>query len=264
AARGGYRHVQRARGHPHHPVRAPAIWNLRSRPARARWPAGSGDVLLPDPCQRPDHHRHRPDLGRRLDQWRQLRRDHADRPYPRPRHLPHRGSARRLPGARRAALRDPHRRPAAKDGAPRLHDAERVAGLGGAVLHCTEPIRVNARLHNAWPEPMSLFQPRFPLRVPGVVLLALLLGSSAVFSQDAALQQAIAAYEGAEYDDAIDRFAVLVADASTERAVKKEALQYLGRAYVAKRAYDDARATIDRLLDLEPPLVELDPEDEPP
>src|SRR5690606_13649187 len=109
-----------------------------------------------------------------------------------------------------------------------------------------------------------LSQPRFLLRAPGVALLALLLGGSAVFGQDAALQQAIAAYEGAEYDDAIDRFAVLVADASTERAVKKEALQYLGRAYVAKRAYDDARATIDRLLDLEPPLVELDPEDEPP
>lgn len=105
---------------------------------------------------------------------------------------------------------------------------------------------------------------RYSLRAPGAVLLVLLLGSSVAFGQDAALQQAIAAYESAEYDDAIDRFAVLVADASTERPVKKEALQYLGRAYVAKRAYDDARATIDRLLDLEPPLVELDPEDEPP
>ncbi len=85
-----------------------------------------------------------------------------------------------------------------------------------------------------------------------------------VQAQDVALQKAIEAYSVAEYDQAITGFAALVEDASTDKAVKKEALQYLGRAYVAKRAYDDVRSTIDRLLDLEPPLVELDPEDEPP
>lgn len=98
----------------------------------------------------------------------------------------------------------------------------------------------------------------------GAALLALLVGATAALAQDADLQLAVEAYQGAEYDEAIERFAALVEDATTERTVKKEALQYLGRAYVAKRAYDDARTTIDRLLDLEPPLVQLDPDVEPP
>jgi TolB-like protein len=88
--------------------------------------------------------------------------------------------------------------------------------------------------------------------------------SPAQAQDDAALEKAIQTFNNAEYDQAIEGFAALVEDASTEKAVKKEALQYLGRAYVAKRAYDDVRSTIDRLLDLEPPLVELDPETEPP
>lgn len=88
--------------------------------------------------------------------------------------------------------------------------------------------------------------------------------SSAQAQDDAALEKAIETFNDAEYDQAISSFAALVEDASTEKQVKKQALQYLGRAYVAKRAYDDARTTIDRLLDLEPPLVQLDPDVEPP
>jgi TolB-like protein len=81
---------------------------------------------------------------------------------------------------------------------------------------------------------------------------------------DAALEKAIETFNAAEYDQAIEGFAALVEDASTEKSVKKQALQYLGRAYVAKRAYDDVRTTIDRLLDLEPPLYEPDADVEPP
>lgn len=88
--------------------------------------------------------------------------------------------------------------------------------------------------------------------------------SSAQAQDDAALEKAIETFNAAEYDQAINSFAALVEDASTEKQVKKEALQYLGRAYVAKRAYDDVRATIDRLLDLEPPLYEPDADVEPP
>lgn len=90
-----------------------------------------------------------------------------------------------------------------------------------------------------------------------------LLGASAQ-AQEASLQKAVEAFTSGEYDQAINGFAALIEDGSADKAVKKEALQYLGRAYVAKRAFDDARSTIDRLLDLEPPLVELDPDDEPP
>ena len=88
--------------------------------------------------------------------------------------------------------------------------------------------------------------------------------SASAQAQEASLQKAVDAFTAGEYDQAINGFAALIEDGSADKQVKKEALQYLGRAYVAKRAFDDARSTIDRLLDLEPPLVELDPDDEPP
>ena len=96
-----------------------------------------------------------------------------------------------------------------------------------------------------------------------VFCVIFVLGASAQ-AQEASLQKAVEAFTAGEYDQAINGFAALIEDGSADKAVKKEALQYLGRAYVAKRAFDDARSTIDRLLDLEPPLVELDPDDEPP
>ena len=102
----------------------------------------------------------------------------------------------------------------------------------------------------------------FRVACAALCLFAVSLGP--VWAQEAALEKAIESYNAAEYDQAISSFTMLVEDASTDKGVKKEALQYLGRAYVAKRAYDDVRTTIDRLLDLEPPLVELDPETEPP
>lgn len=95
------------------------------------------------------------------------------------------------------------------------------------------------------------------------VMLSLVLPARAQ-NQAAVLQKAVEAYQSAEYDAAISGFSGLLDDASADKAVKKEALQYLGRAYVAKRAFEDARGTIDRLLDLEPPLVQLDPDIEPP
>jgi TolB-like protein len=96
------------------------------------------------------------------------------------------------------------------------------------------------------------------------ICLIALFSTPARAQDDAALEKAIETFNAAEYDQAIDGFAALVGDASTEKAVKKQALQYLGRAYIAKRAYDDVRTTIDRLLDLEPPLYEPDADLEPP
>ncbi len=98
----------------------------------------------------------------------------------------------------------------------------------------------------------------------GLCLAVVLLALPARAQDQEVLQEAIDAYQMAEYDRAIAGFSGLVEDASADKTVKKEALQYLGRAYVAKRAFEDARLTIDRLLDLEPPLVDLDPDIEPP
>lgn len=136
---------------------------------------------------------------------------------------------------------------------------------GGLSLHCANPASNIDLAPTPMDTPMTPSFSRTGRRALAMGTLLLALGGTpSVQAQDAALQDAVTAYQSADYDEAIEQFAALVEDAATERPVKKEALQYLGRAYVAKRAYDDARDTIDRLLDLEPPLVQLDPDVEPP
>lgn len=98
----------------------------------------------------------------------------------------------------------------------------------------------------------------------GLVALVILVAAAPAWSQDGALQEAVAAYEAADFDRAVDLFVALAEDPATETPVRREALQYLGRLYVAQEAFDRARAAVDELLGLEPPLVELDPDVEPP
>lgn len=95
-------------------------------------------------------------------------------------------------------------------------------------------------------------------------LMFLLTLSTSVFSQDTDLEQAIITYQSADFDGAIQQFAALAEDTAEENQVRRQALQYLGRAYVAKRMEDQARRVIHDLLELEPPLVELDPDVESP
>lgn len=97
------------------------------------------------------------------------------------------------------------------------------------------------------------------------VLCLWLLGATApVQAQDAALQQARAAYQNAEYERAIDLFAQIAQDTGADQPTRREALQYLGRAYVARSQEAKAREAIHALLELEPPLIEFDPDVEPP
>jgi len=103
------------------------------------------------------------------------------------------------------------------------------------------------------------------MRYGYILLLAFILTPvPQLFAQDAELENAIAAYQSADFDGAIAQFADLAGDDVADKQVRKEALQYLGRAYVAKRMEDQARQTIHELLELEPPLVELDPDVESP
>ena len=99
------------------------------------------------------------------------------------------------------------------------------------------------------------------------ILPALLLTVGAVgrpaAGQEVTFASAEAAYQAADFDRAIEQFGVLAADQSLSREVRREVFQYLGRAYVAKDLMDKAREVVVDLLELEPPLVELDPDIEP-
>ncbi|MEP0547486.1 MAG: hypothetical protein ABJF88_11180 [Rhodothermales bacterium] len=101
----------------------------------------------------------------------------------------------------------------------------------------------------------------------GGVLAALLftaVGAAPAVAQQDALREAVAVYDAAQYDRAIELLHEVNTGAGSDPATRREALRYLARACTAKRAYDDARRALDALLSLEPPLVELDPEIENP
>lgn len=78
------------------------------------------------------------------------------------------------------------------------------------------------------------------------------------------LENAISAYHDAEFDRAISLFADVAGDEAQNKGVRKEALQFLGRSYIAKRNKEGARKVMQDLIELEPPIIELDPDIEPP
>lgn len=102
-------------------------------------------------------------------------------------------------------------------------------------------------------------------------LLGVLIGGlAALFSvapaqaQPAAFQDAQEAYEFAEFEKAIGLFSKVAQDTTVDSDIRREALRYLGRAYIARDKHDQAREAIKSLVQMEPPLVELDPDREPP
>jgi TolB-like protein len=78
------------------------------------------------------------------------------------------------------------------------------------------------------------------------------------------LTKAVNAYRSANFDAAIGILTDLAADPSLDKQDKKEVYRFLGLSYSAKGLYDKAKTAIAELLKLEPPLVELDPDREPP
>lgn len=104
---------------------------------------------------------------------------------------------------------------------------------------------------------------RLLVAVLGIALWGLLALPNAM-AQSATFDEALDAYQFAEYQTAIDLFSEVAQDTSVNREVRKEALRYLGRAYIARDNQAQAREAIKRLVNMEPPLVELDPNQEPP
>lgn len=101
-------------------------------------------------------------------------------------------------------------------------------------------------------------------RWSGLLSLMLLLIAGPAQAQNAQFDEAKEAYEFAEYDTAVDLFSSVAQDSDADTELRREALRYLGRAYIARDKHDKAREAIEQLIELEPPLVELDPDREPP
>ncbi|MFQ5650039.1 MAG: CsgG/HfaB family protein [bacterium] len=81
---------------------------------------------------------------------------------------------------------------------------------------------------------------------------------------DSKLEQAAALYRKAHFDEAIQLLQELAADATLPKQQQTEVWKFLSRTYYAKHLHDQARNAISKLLELEPPLITLDPDREPP
>jgi len=99
------------------------------------------------------------------------------------------------------------------------------------------------------------------LTVLGILLAVIVTGARA---QDDPLEKARAVYNDGNYSQAAELLDALARDETVDLRMRRDALRYLGRAYIAQSLMEDARQAVVDLLELEPPLVELDPDVEPP
>ena len=83
-------------------------------------------------------------------------------------------------------------------------------------------------------------------------------------STDESFQKAVEIYNSAEFDKAINLFSQIAMDNGEDRLVRRDALHYLGRSYVALRKGNEARNTVTMLADFEPPRINIDPDVEAP
>ncbi|HHP7238385.1 CsgG/HfaB family protein [Longibacter sp.] len=80
---------------------------------------------------------------------------------------------------------------------------------------------------------------------------------------DDLFEQAQSHYQEGAFDEAAELFAT-VAETTPYRERKREALKYLGRTHIIRDNPEQARLAMTELLRLEPPMIELDPDVEPP
>jgi TolB-like protein len=103
----------------------------------------------------------------------------------------------------------------------------------------------------------------------GLLLIVFLLVQAGWATQESQsskqkMDDAMRYYSEAKFDKAIEILDGLANDNTLDKNDKKEVLLGLGRAYVAKGLKDKATWAIDKLLDLEPPAIEPDPDAEAP
>ena len=101
------------------------------------------------------------------------------------------------------------------------------------------------------------------ISIAGLLVANVLLANDA----EAAKQQldaAITQYNSADYNMAIKSFSRIANDETVALEARKTAFQYLGRCYIARRLSDKAKDAVLELLELEPPIIEFDPDVESP
>ncbi len=81
---------------------------------------------------------------------------------------------------------------------------------------------------------------------------------------DDTFNEGVKAYEEANFAEAIELFSAVAQDHSGDRLMRRNALHYLGRAYMARRDEENAKQALSGMLELEPPRIEMDPDIEPP
>jgi TolB-like protein len=100
-------------------------------------------------------------------------------------------------------------------------------------------------------------------------LLFLVLGLAPAFASaqgkgDERLKKGTEFFNAGDFDNAIRMYTEIADDKSLDKPVRKEALLGLGRAYFAKNNKEKASDALAELIDLEPPIVELNPDEEAP
>jgi TolB-like protein len=96
------------------------------------------------------------------------------------------------------------------------------------------------------------------------LILTLIIGAAFYSDPETKLEEAEKFYKSAMFDKAIEILTGLSSDTSIDQEIQKDALRFLGRAYVAKGLYDKAKDAMLKLLELEPPIISLNPDFEPP
>jgi TolB-like protein len=81
---------------------------------------------------------------------------------------------------------------------------------------------------------------------------------------DEKLAKGIDAFNAGDFDGALRIYTEIAGDKTQEKPVRREALLGIGRANFAKNNKEKAKSALHELLDLEPPLVELNPDEEAP
>jgi TolB-like protein len=97
-----------------------------------------------------------------------------------------------------------------------------------------------------------------------VAVLVVVLAVPTASAQQATLEKAKEKYQFADYEEAVQLFSEVAQNESASKDLRRTALRYLGRAYVAQDKRGEAKEAIKNLITLEPPIVQLDPDVEPP
>jgi TolB-like protein len=81
---------------------------------------------------------------------------------------------------------------------------------------------------------------------------------------DARLAKATDSYNSGDFESAIRVYTEIAGDKVLDKPVRREAMLGLGRSYFAKNNKEKAKSALNDALSLEPPMVELDPDEEAP